>query len=138
MKIHHLGIAVASIDQVLKVYRELFPELKAEREPMGEGASMAMAMVKTETGALLELLEPLNDQGDIGRFIAKRGEGIHHIAYEVEDIQGEYERMKGLGYRVLGQITRGAGDCDTFFIHPKDTHGVLTEFVSPAAGTKEA
>lgn len=137
MKIHHLGIAVSSLDEALKVYQELFPGLVMEREPVREGASMEMVMIQTETGPLLELLQPLKSDGDIGRFIARRGEGIHHIAYETADIQAAYARCRELGYRVLGEITPGGGGCDTFFIHPKDTHGVLTEFVSCAGGARE-
>ena len=130
MKINHLGIAVNSIEQAMEAYRKLFPDLEAEMEPMKEGASMKMMMIKTETGTLLELLEPIDPEGDIGRFIAKRGEGIHHIAYEVDDIYAAYEDAKNKGMRVLGGIVRGAGGYNTFFIHPKDVYGVLTEFVS--------
>lgn len=132
MKIHHLGIAVNSIEKALTVYRQLFPDLKAEREPLREGASMEMVMIKTESGPLLELMQPLHPDGDIGRFIARRGEGIHHIAYEAADIHAVCAQCREQGYRVLGEITQGAGGCDTFFIHPKDTCGVLTEFVSCA------
>ena len=129
MKINHLGIAVKSLEEALQVYRDLFPGLVVEMEPEQEGAAMRMAMLHAENGVLLELMEPLIPEGDVGRFIAKRGEGIHHIAYEVEDIRAAYEEMKTKGYRVLGEVHQGAGGYDTFFIHPKDVHGVLTEFV---------
>lgn len=130
MKLHHLGIAVVSLEAALQTYRSLFPELAVEFEPVKEGATMKMAMIKTQTGPLLELLEPLSEDGAIGRFIARHGEGFHHIAYEVQDIHAAYENAKRQGVRVLGEIERGAGSCDTFFIHPKDVYGVLTEFVS--------
>ncbi len=136
MKINHLGIAVKSLEEALAVYRDLFPGLVVEMEPQQEGAVMQMAMLHTENGTLLELMEPLIQEGDVGRFIAKRGEGIHHIAYEVEDIRAAYGEMKAKGYRVLGEIHRGAGGYDTFFIHPKDVHGVLTEFVGRPAEEK--
>ncbi len=129
MKLNHLGIAVHSLDAALEMYRGMFPELEVEFEPVREGAKMRMAMIQTETGTLLELLEPLAEDGDIGRFLARRGEGFHHIAYEVADIRTAYENAKRQGLRVLGEIEQGAGGWDTFFIHPKDTRGVLTEFV---------
>lgn len=129
MKINHLGIAVNCIEQTLQVYRSLFPDLETEMEPVRDGAAMKMLMMKTETGTMLELLEPIDPAGDIGRFIAKRGEGIHHIAYEVDDIQAAYTSAKEKGLRVLGGIIPGAGGFRTFFIHPKDVYGVLTEFV---------
>lgn len=130
MKLHHLGIAVISIEAALKTYRSLFSALDVEFEPARADAKMKIAMIKTRTGTLIELLEPLSEVGDIGRFIARRGEGFHHVAYEVDDIHAAYENAKNHGLRVLGEIERGAGECDTFFIHPKDTNGVLTEFVS--------
>ena len=129
MRIHHLGIAVKSIDQAMEVYRRLFPELEAEMEPMKEGAPMKMMIIKTDTGPLLELMEPIDPQGDVGRFITKRGEGIHHIAYAVEDICAAWSDAREKGMRVLGEIKVGAGGYRTFFIHPKDVFGVLTEYV---------
>ena len=132
MKINHLGIAVNSIEEALKVYRQLFPDMVVREEPPIPGSTQKMVMIDTENnGLMLELLEPLEPGvGSIGMFLEKRGEGIHHIAYETEDIYAKFDELKEKGFRVLGEVSEGAGGSLTFFIHPKDTHGVLTEYVS--------
>ena len=132
MKINHLGIAVNSIEEALKVYCQIFPGIVVREEPLIPGSTQRMVMIDTDNnGLMLELLEPLEPGvGSIGKFLEKRGEGIHHIAYETDDIYAKFDELKALGYRVLGEVSEGAGGSLTFFVHPKDTHGVLTEYVS--------
>lgn len=132
MRINHIGFAVKNIENALQHYYELFRVVSCELEPITEQSVMKTMMIHTENDVLLELLEPIRDDCAIAKYLEKHGEGMHHIAFDVENIQAEYEGAKQQGYRVLGEIETGAGGTQTFFIHPKDTSGVLMEFVAYA------
>ena len=130
MRINHIGFAVKNIKDAMQHYYDLFHVVSCELEPLTEKSVMKTMMIHTENGVLLELLEPLQDDCAIAGYLKKHGEGMHHIAFEVENIHAEYENAKRQGYRVLGEIEIGAGGMQTFFIHPKDTSGVLMEYVA--------
>jgi len=128
LKLDHIGIAVADLESALRPYREalgLAPE-RLEEVP-SEGIRAAFFAVG-ETD--LELLEPLDASSPIAGFLAKRGEGIHHLAVAVPDVEAAMARARAAGLRLLSEEPRpGAGGTRVCFLHPKDLGGVLLEFV---------
>jgi methylmalonyl-CoA epimerase len=131
MKIDHVGIAVRSISDSLGFYREaLGMELAATETIEDQGVRVALLPVGESR---IELLEPFSDDTPVGRFIAKRGEGLHHICYEVEDLASRIEDLKSRGARVLdGYPRRGAEGKLVAFLHPASASGVLVELVERA------
>ena len=128
MKIDHLGIAVRSIADSLSFYREaLGLELKGTETVADQGVTVAMLPVG-ETR--IELLEPVSEDSAVARFIAKRGEGLHHICYEVDDLAAKLAELGARGVRVLdGYPRRGAEGKLVAFLHPASANGVLVELV---------
>ena len=126
MKIDHLGIAVRSIGDALKFYGQAMGlELAATERVEDQGVTVALLPVGESR---IELLEPFSEDTAVGRFIAKRGEGLHHICYEVEDLAAKLLDMKAQGVRVLDGYPRpGAEGKLVAFLHPADTGGVLIE-----------
>jgi methylmalonyl-CoA/ethylmalonyl-CoA epimerase len=126
MKIDHLGIAVRSISDSLKFYTEaLGLEVEGTETVESEGVHVALIPVGESR---IELLEPVSENSAVGRFISKRGEGLHHICYEVEDLAEKIETMKAQGVRVLdGYPRRGAEGKLVAFLHPASANGVLVE-----------
>lgn len=126
LKIEHLGIAVKNLDNAIAVYEQLLntPCYKVE-EVASEGVNTAFFM----TGdSKIELLEATREDSPIRKFIDKKGEGIHHIAFEVENIEAEMKRLAALGFEILNeQPKKGADNKLICFLHPKTTHGVLVE-----------
>jgi methylmalonyl-CoA/ethylmalonyl-CoA epimerase len=125
-KIEHIGIAVNSLDEASMIYEKLFgtPSYKQE-EVASEGVKTAFFKSGPNK---IELLEATNPENAIAKFIAKKGEGIHHIAFEVDDIVTEIERLKNEGFIVLNEIPKkGADNKLVAFLHPKSTNGVLIE-----------
>ena len=125
-KIEHIGIAVINLDESSKIYEKLFgaPAYK-EEEVASEGVKTAFFSCGPNK---IELLEATNPESPIAKFIAKKGEGIHHIAFEVDDILTEIERLKEEGFIVLNEIPKnGADNKLVAFLHPKSTNGVLIE-----------
>lgn len=131
MKIDHVGIAVRSISDSLGFYREaLGMELAATETIEDQGVRVALLPVGESR---IELLEPFSDDTPVGRFIAKRGEGLHHICYEVEDLASRIEDLNSRGARVLdGYPRRGAEGKLVAFLHPASASGVLVELVERA------
>lgn len=127
MKVEHIGIAVKDLAQSDQLFTRLFSQGPYKAETVeGEGVRTSFFQLG-ETK--IELLEATNENSPIARFIEKRGEGIHHIAYEVEDIEAEMERMRQEGFRLLNETPKpGADNKLVCFLHPKDTNGVLVEF----------
>ncbi len=136
MKIDHLGIAVHSLSDALAFYRDaLGLELDHTETVAAEGVQVAMLPVGESR---IELLEPLSEATAVGRFLAKRGEGLHHICYEVENLAAKVEDLKARGVRVLdGYPRRGAGDKLVAFLHPASANGVLIELSESPTITKE-
>ncbi|HYK91072.1 MAG TPA: methylmalonyl-CoA epimerase [Acidobacteriota bacterium] len=125
-KIDHVGMAVRSLDQALRVYTDaLGLHLERIEEVVDQGTRVAVLPIGESR---LELLEAIGDSSPVARFIAKRGEGMHHICLQVEDIRQELSRLKEAGIRMIDETPRvGAGDCLVAFLHPSSTGGVLVE-----------
>lgn len=126
MKIEHIGIAVKDLGKSNELFAQLFGKEHYKIE------SVASEHVNTsffQTGSSkVELLEATDPESPIARFIEKRGEGIHHIAFEVEDIQAEMERLQKLGFQLLNEQPKiGADNKLVCFLHPKSANGVLVE-----------
>ncbi|MGO1368151.1 MAG: methylmalonyl-CoA epimerase [Senegalia sp. (in: firmicutes)] len=125
-KVDHIGIAVADLDETLKFYTEVLGmKLEGTEEVKEQKVKTAfLPLGDTE----IELLESTDKEGPIARYIEKRGEGVQHIAYRVDDIEKALERMKEKGIRLIDEKPRyGAGGAKIAFLHPKSTHGVLIE-----------
>jgi methylmalonyl-CoA/ethylmalonyl-CoA epimerase len=125
-KIEHIGIAVKNISSAGKLYEKLLNTTMYKIEDVGsEGVKTAFF----QTGPnKIELLEPTSPDSPISKFIEKRGEGLHHIAFDVEDIKAEMERLKNEGFILLNETPKeGADNKLVCFIHPKSANGVLIE-----------
>ena len=125
-KIEHLGIAVKNLEESEKLFSALLGEESYKRE---EVASEGVITSFFRSGPnKIELLQATNAESPIASFIEKRGEGIHHIAFSVENIEKEMQRLKKLGFRLLNERPKaGADQMLICFLHPKDTNGVLIE-----------
>ena len=128
MKIDHLGIAVRSISDSLGFYQDaLGLELTQTEAVDNQGVNVALLSVGESR---IELLEPFSEETPVGRFIARRGEGLHHICYEVDDLTTKLEELRSRGVRLLdGYPRRGAEGKMVAFLHPASAHGVLVELV---------
>jgi methylmalonyl-CoA epimerase len=125
--IDHLGIAVKSLSRAKAIYEKLNLEVSAEETVAGEQVRLVMVPVGESR---LELLEPTSENSTIARFIAKRGEGLHHVALRVPDLEAAVERLKKQGVRLVSEeIKVGAGGHRYIFVHPRSTGGVLLELV---------
>ncbi len=125
-KIEHIGIAVKNLEESNALFASLFgkPHYKVE-EVKSEGVKTSFFDVGPNK---IELLEATNPEGPIAKFIAKKGEGIHHIAFAVTDIKAEIKRLKNEGFTVLNSAPKlGADNKLVAFLHPKTTNGVLIE-----------
>ena len=125
-KINHIGIAVQSIDATLPFYRDqLGMELLGCEEVAEQKVKVAMLAVGESK---IELLEPTSPDSPVTKFLEKNGQGIHHVAYEVADIEAALARMLAEGARMIDEKPRnGAHGTRIAFVHPKSSHGVLTE-----------
>jgi methylmalonyl-CoA/ethylmalonyl-CoA epimerase len=126
LKVEHIGIAVTSLEQAIPLFEKLLntPCYKTE-----EVASEKVATAFFQKGeSKIELLESTDPEGVIAKYVAKKGEGIHHIAFEVEDIVTEMERLKTAGFVLLNDSPKpGADNKLVCFLHPKSTNSVLIE-----------
>ncbi|MGF1482731.1 MAG: methylmalonyl-CoA epimerase [Opitutales bacterium] len=131
-KIDHLGIAVRSLEQTVNYYETVLG-LKCEKTE--EVASQKVRTAFFDVGGThLELLEPTAEDSPIAQFLEKRGEGIHHVAFRTDDIEGQLKQAADQGARLIHEVPfEGAADKLVAFLHPKSTHGVLTEFCTPKA-----
>ena len=125
-KIEHIGIAVSNIETGNEIYSALFGETPYKMEEVAtEGVNTSFFKVGESK---IELLEATNKDSPIAKFIEKRGEGIHHIAFEVEDIRAEMQRLQEEGFQLINTEPRkGADNKWVCFLHPKSTNGVLIE-----------
>ena len=126
--VHHVGIAVDDLDAAVAAYRVLFGATLEHRERVGDqGVEAASLRVG---GSRIELLRPLGPDTAVGRFLAKRGPGMHHVAFESDDVAGELERLRAEGVRLIDEEPRrGLFGLQVAFVHPEATGGVLAEFV---------
>jgi methylmalonyl-CoA/ethylmalonyl-CoA epimerase len=126
IKMDHIGIAVKSVDEASKMYLNSLGLRK--KDELLEDRKLKVAMIEVgETR--IELLEDLDPEGTISKFIEKRGEGLNHIALEVDDIYEAVKQLKNKGYRVISDPAKGANNTIVTFIHPKDANGVMIELV---------
>ena len=128
MKIDHIGIATRQIDEALALWRDaLGLQVDFTEEVTEQGVRVAMLPIG-ETH--IELLEPLSENTPVGRFLEKRGPGIHHVAIKVTDIRASLAQLKEKGTRLIDETPRrGAGGCLAAFVHPSSVNGVLLELV---------
>lgn len=125
MRIQHLAIAVNDLDAALNFYEHALGLTVTERrEVPEEGVEIAFLPVE---GTLVELLRPLEPENAIGQFLAKRGEGMHHLCLAVPDVEAAVARLTASGARLIGEIKTNVHGTRYCFIHPKSTHGVLVE-----------
>ncbi|MFZ9694685.1 MAG: methylmalonyl-CoA epimerase [Chitinophagaceae bacterium] len=125
-KIEHLGIAVKSLEQSIPLYEKLLNTPCYKTESV-ESERVNTAFFRTGESKI-ELLESVDPEGVIAKFIEKKGEGLHHVAFEVDDIEGEMKRLQQEGFQLLHeQPKRGADNKLICFLHPKSTQGVLVE-----------
>jgi len=131
-KVDHIGIAVNSLKISIPLYERLLDSKCYKTEQVSsEQVDTAFFL---QNGAKIELLESLDPNGVIAKFIAKKGEGLHHIAFEVPDIQAEMERLKNEGFTLLNEAPKlGADNKWVCFVHPRDTNGVLIELCQTKA-----
>ncbi|MGI9167203.1 MAG: methylmalonyl-CoA epimerase [Pyrinomonadaceae bacterium] len=128
MKIDHIGIATRQLEEATAVWRDaLGLEVDSTEKIVEQGVRIAMLPIG-ETH--IELLEPLGQDSPVGKFLEKRGPGLHHIAVRVNDIRGTLAQLKKTGARLIDETPRvGAGGCLVAFIHPSSVNGVLLELV---------
>lgn len=128
MKIDHVAIAVNDVEESAKIYQQALGVDNVEFETV-ESEGVKVAIIHLENGRI-ELMQPTNDSSPIKKFLDKKGQGLHHLAFETDNIEGEVTRMEGCGIQFLGQIRPGSAGTKVTFIHPKSLHGVLTELCS--------
>ncbi len=128
MKVDHIGIATRQLDEALTIWRDaLGLEIDSTEEVTDQGVRVAMMPIGESH---IELLEPLNENSPVGKFLEKRGPGIHHVAIRVADIHAALAQLKEKGTRLIDETPRlGAGGCLVAFIHPSSSNGVLLELV---------
>ena len=125
-KIEHIGIAVKNLEEANKVYSSLFGTEPYKEEGV-ESEGVKTSFFKAGPNKI-ELLEATNSESAIAKSIEKRGEGVHHIAFAVDDIKAEMQRLQNEGFRLLNEEPKsGADNKLVAFLHPKNTHGVLVE-----------
>ncbi len=136
-KVDHVGIAVGSIDERIPFWRDALGLTVEGIEEVGsEGVRVAFLSAGPTR---IELLEPASPQSAIGRFLENRGEGIHHLTFEVEDVAAAIERLQGAGIDVVDSEPRvGAGGRRVTFVHPRSSGGVLVELVEARRGAQRA
>lgn len=127
--IHHLGVAVHELDEALETYMRLLGAVLEHRALVeDQGVDAAAVLIGS---ARVELLAPLGEETPVGKFLASRGPGMHHVAYQVDDIGSELDRISAAGAELIDEVPRpGLFGLQVAFVHPDAFHGVLTEVVS--------
>jgi methylmalonyl-CoA/ethylmalonyl-CoA epimerase len=132
-RIDHIGIAVNDLDAAVRLYGGPFDMAEQHRETVEEQGVEAILLEVGE--GHIELIRPLSEDSGVAKFIAKNGEGMHHVAYQVDDIDAALEKVREAGLRLIDEKPRtGIRGSRVAFLHPKSTGGVLTEIVEPADG----
>lgn len=130
-RIDHVGVAVEDLDDALALYERDYAMTLVHREVVEEQGVEAVLLDVGENH--VELLAPLRPDTPVGRFLSKRGSGLHHVAYQTADIAAELERLKAAGARLIDEVPRvGIRNSRVAFLHPKSSGGVLTEIVQPS------
>jgi len=127
--IHHVGVAVEELDELVRTWETLLGA-KVEHRATVEDQGVEAVSIRVGTGRI-ELLRPLGPDTPVGKFLAKRGPGMHHVAFEVDDVAEELARVAAAGAKLIDEKPRvGLFGLQVAFIHPDTTGGVLAEFVS--------
>ena len=135
-RIDHIGVAVEQLDASLELYRDNFDLEVAHREVVSEQGVEAVLLDVGENH--VELLAPLGSETPVGRFLERKGPGLHHVAYQVSDIDATLAALKQAGMALIDEQPRtGIRGSRVAFVHPGATGGVLTEIVEPAAGAED-
>jgi methylmalonyl-CoA/ethylmalonyl-CoA epimerase len=130
-RIDHIGVAVQELEPALELYRDTMQLELAHREVIAEQGVEAVLLDVGENH--VELLAPLGDDTPVGRFLARQGPGLHHVAYQVKDIDATLQALKAAGMRMIDEQPRtGIRGSRVAFVHPASSIGVLTEIVQPA------
>lgn len=128
-KIHHIGIVVRSLDAAYAFYRDAL-SLPVHKEAIIQDQGVRAALL-TIGESEIELLEPVAPGTGVARFLAQRGEGLHHLCFETDDVSQELETAKRRGVRLIDQQPRAGLAGMICFLHPKSNHGVLIEYAQP-------
>lgn len=129
--LHHLGVAVPDLDEAISTYARLLGATLEHRETVADQGVEAASMLLGDSR--VELLAPIGDDTPVGRFLAKRGPGMHHVAYEVDDVAAALAALADEGAELIDTTPRqGLFGLQVAFVHPDAVHGVLTEVVSVA------
>jgi len=132
-RIDHIGVAVEDVDAAISLYRDSFEMELAHRETV-ESQGVEAVLLDVGEGHV-ERLAPLGPETPVGRYMAKNGAGLHHVAYAVDDIDATLERLTAAGLQLIDSEPRvGIRGSRVAFLHPRSTGGVLTEIVEPAGG----
>ena len=126
--VHHLGVAVGGLDEAIALWSDLFGATLEHRETVPEQGVEAASLRVGESR--VELLAPLDADTPVGRFLERRGPGMHHVAFRVDDVAAELDRLRASGVRLIDEEPRrGLFGLQVAFVHPEATGGVLAEFV---------
>ena len=126
--IHHVGVAVVDLDASIELYRKAFGA-ELEKRTASEGEGLEAAFLRTGSGEI-ELMRATRDDSPVGKFLAKRGPGLHHVAYGVDDIRQALDDARAAGLELIDTEPRvGMHGSLIAFVHPKSVGGVLTEFI---------
>jgi methylmalonyl-CoA/ethylmalonyl-CoA epimerase len=129
-KINHIGVAVTCIEEALPYYRDQLG-MNYEGEEVVAEQKVKVAFLQIGESRI-ELLEPTSDESPVAGFLKKNGPGVHHIAYEVDDLEGALQKLEAQGVRLIDKEPRkGAHGTKIAFVHPKSSGGVLTELCQP-------
>lgn len=130
-KIHHVGVVVPDLDQAMALWRDLLGlRLTKSQTIQDQGVRAALLQVGESE---IELLEPLSPDNGVGKFLARRGGGLHHVCYETENVERELDGAKAKGIQLIDQKPRPGLAGMICFLHPKATRGVLVEYAQPFA-----
>jgi methylmalonyl-CoA epimerase len=132
-RVDHIGVAVEDLDAAIALHEEAYGMAVAHREVVEEQGVEAVLLDVGENH--VELLRPLNGETPVGRFLSKRGPGLHHVAYQVTDVQATLDTLRERGLRLIDEAPRtGIRGSRVAFLHPDSSGGVLTEIVQPPKG----
>ena len=127
--IHHLGVAVTDLDEAIETYSSLFGARLEQREELVEQGVEAAALLVGESR--FELVTPTGEDTPVGRFLARRGPGMHHVALQADDLRATLDELAASGAQLIDTVPRrGLFGVEFAFVHPDSVHGVLTEVVA--------
>ncbi|MEO6504293.1 MAG: methylmalonyl-CoA epimerase [Jatrophihabitantaceae bacterium] len=136
LRIDHVGIAVADLDEAIAFYRDTFGLLSVHEEVNSEQGVREAMLTVGDGVSRLQLLAPLDDSSTLAKFLDRNGPGVQQLAYTVDDVDAVSAELRGKGLRLLfDEPKRGTAGSRVNFVHPKDAGGVLIELVEPAASS---